>query len=70
MPYGYGLPDMTAVRGSWKETNGGPASATGLGNGTGGSGGTLAMTTNDGRTFIWDLAAMRRELGQLGLDWP
>jgi hypothetical protein len=34
------------------------------------SGRTLAMMTNTGRTLVWDLAAMRRQLGQLGLDWP
>ena len=34
------------------------------------SGSTLMMTTNIRQTFVWDLAAMRRELGQLGLDWP
>jgi hypothetical protein len=30
------------------------------------SGGTLVMTTDTGYTFVWDLAAMRRHLGQLG----
>jgi WD40 repeat protein len=34
------------------------------------SGGTLVMTTADWRAFVWDLTAMRRQLGQLGLDWP
>jgi DNA-binding beta-propeller fold protein YncE len=34
------------------------------------SGTSLVMTTNFGCAFVWDLAAMRRELGQLGLDWP
>jgi hypothetical protein len=35
------------------------------------SGGTLVMTTSSHHTcFVWDLAAMRRQLGELGLNWP
>jgi WD40 repeat protein/tRNA A-37 threonylcarbamoyl transferase component Bud32 len=33
-------------------------------------GGTLVMMTNVGRAFVWDLVGTRRQLGQLGLDWP
>jgi hypothetical protein len=35
------------------------------------SGSTLVMAINTQHTcLVWDLAAMRRQLGQLGLDWP
>ena len=34
------------------------------------SGSTLVISTATHHTFVWDLPAMRRQLGQLGLDWP
>src|SRR2546430_4987495 len=48
VPYGLGLPVTTLARGSWNETKGTPAWATGLGHGTGGR--TGARATGGRRT--------------------
>lgn len=68
VPYGYGLPLTTLARGSWNDTNGNAALATGLGNAAGGNKGAFSnrgrretSTKNSARAANTNIAVEKPE---------